>query len=100
MSRFGPDPRSFFNIVYSDNPPWDVGGPQPALSALLTEYPPMNPILDVGCGSGDLAISLARLGHEVTGIDFVEAAVSQARQKTVSLPPRWRVYWTSRSPMD
>jgi SAM-dependent methyltransferase len=86
MGRFGSDPRDFFNFIYQDIPPWDVGGPQPALSALFDEYPPMNPILDVGCGSGDLAISLAQRGHQITGIDFVEAAIVQARQKAAALP--------------
>jgi SAM-dependent methyltransferase len=86
MSRFGSDPRAFFDFVYSDIPPWDIGGPQPALSALFSEFPPADPILDVGCGSGDLAIHLARLGHRVTGVDFVETAITQARQKAASLP--------------
>lgn len=86
MSRFGSDPRAFFDSVYRDTPPWDVGGPQPSMSALLAEYPPMDPILDVGCGSGDLAIYLAQLGHPVTGIDFVEAAITQAREKARALP--------------
>jgi ubiquinone/menaquinone biosynthesis C-methylase UbiE len=57
------------------------------MSALLAAYPPLNPILDVGCGSGDLAISLAQLGLRVTGIDFVEAAITQAREKAGALPP-------------
>ena len=86
MSRFGPDPLSFFNAVYEDTPPWDIGGPQPAMSALLAKYPPAGPILDVGCGSGDLAAYLAGLGYEVLGIDFVEAAITYARQKTRALP--------------
>ncbi len=86
MSRFGPNPREFFDFVYSDVPPWDIGGPQPALSALFSEFPPADPILDVGCGSGDLAIHLARLGHRVSGVDFAEAAIKQARQKAASLP--------------
>jgi len=86
MSRFGSDPRAFFDFVYGDIPPWDIGGPQPAMSALLAGYPPMDPILDVGCGSGDLAISLAQLGLQVTGIDFVEAAITQARAKAGLLP--------------
>ena len=85
MSRFGSDPREFFNAVYRDIPPWDVSGPQPAMSALLADYPPIDPILDVGCGSGDLASYLAQLGHPVTGIDFVEAAIVQAREKARSL---------------
>jgi SAM-dependent methyltransferase len=87
MGRFGSDPREFFNAVYRDIPPWDVGGPQPAMSALFDEYPPMDPVLDVGCGSGDLAISLAQRGFQVTGIDFVEAAIAQAGEKAGSLPP-------------
>ena len=32
-------------------------------------------MLDVGCGSGDLAIALARDGHAVLGVDFVDAAI-------------------------
>lgn len=87
MSRFGPDPLAFFNSVYRDTPPWDVGGPQPAMSALLNDYPPMNPVLDVGCGSGDLAIHLAKLGHQAVGVDFVEAAIAHAQKKVDALPP-------------
>lgn len=86
MSRFGSDPLAFFNAVYQDTPPWDIGAAQPAMSALLAKYPPSDPILDVGCGSGDLAIYLAKLGHRVVGIDFVEAAIADARQKRRSLP--------------
>jgi SAM-dependent methyltransferase len=87
MSRFGPDPHTFFDSVYLDVPPWDVGGPQPALSDLLDEYPPAGPVLDVGCGSGDLAIALAHRGLDVLGIDFVEAAIAQARSKAEAAPP-------------
>ncbi len=81
MSRFGSDPRAFFDSVYREIPPWDVGGPQPALWALLEEYAPQGPALDLGCGSGDLAIALAQRGLEVVGIDFADAAVAQARGK-------------------
>ena len=87
MSRFGLDPLAFFNSVYHNVPPWDIGGPQPAMSALLKEYPPMNPVLDVGCGSGDLAIHLAELGHQAIGVDFVEAAITHAQKKVDTLPP-------------
>jgi SAM-dependent methyltransferase len=87
MSRFGPDPHAFFDSVYREVPPWDVGGPQPALSSLFAEHPPVGPVLDVGCGSGDLAISLAEAGLQVLGIDFVEAAIEHARAKAVALPP-------------
>jgi ubiquinone/menaquinone biosynthesis C-methylase UbiE len=39
------------------------------MTALLTEYPPESPVLDVGCGSGHLAIHIARSGIETLGID-------------------------------
>jgi ubiquinone/menaquinone biosynthesis C-methylase UbiE len=87
VSRFGSDPRPFFDAVYHETPPWDVGGPQPAMAALLADYPPANPILDVGCGSGDLAIHLAQLGHEVLGLDFVDSAMAGAQEKVCTLHP-------------
>lgn len=87
MSRFGPNPQNFFEAVYRETPPWDVGGPQPAMSALLDAYPPASPVLDVGCGSGDLAIALAQRGLQVLGIDFVDTAIAQAREKTAALSP-------------
>ena len=87
MSRFGSDPLSFFNAVYEDLPPWDIGQPQPAMTDLLARYPPASPVLDVGCGSGDLSLYLARLGYEVLGIDFVEAAIASAQEKVGSLSP-------------
>ena len=81
MTRFGPDPQRFFASVYEDVPPWDVGGAQPAMADLLSALPPTGPVLDLGCGSGDLAIFLARAGLEVVGIDFVQAAIDHARRK-------------------
>ena len=87
MTRFGSDPLAFFNSVYEHVPPWEIGAPQPAMSALLAKYPPASPVLDVGCGSGDLSIYLARLGHQVVGIDFVETAIAHAQEKANSLPP-------------
>lgn len=56
--------------------------------ALLEKYPPLDPILDVGCGSGDLAIYLAQLGHQVLGIDFVDSAIKDALRKRDSLDPK------------
>jgi SAM-dependent methyltransferase len=87
MNSFGADPRAFFDSVYRDAPPWDIGGPQPGMTALLDAHPPAGPALDVGCGSGDLAISLAERGLPVLGIDFVDAAIDEARGKADRLPP-------------
>jgi SAM-dependent methyltransferase len=87
LSRFGPDPLEFFNLMYQHSAPWDIGAPQPAMVALLERYPPTGPILDLGCGPSDLAIHLAKLGYRVVGIDFVESAIQNARAKAATLPP-------------
>lgn len=86
MGRFGANPQAFFDSVYEGAAPWDIGGPQPDMVSLLTDLPPLDPILDVGCGSGDLSVYLARLGHQVVGIDFVQRAIDQANRKRASLP--------------
>jgi SAM-dependent methyltransferase len=88
MSRFGVDPHAFFESVYRDDtPPWDIGGPQPDLSALLVEHPPEGPVLDAGCGSGDLVLAIARRGLPVLGVDVVETAIADARAKAAASPP-------------
>ncbi|MDF1503754.1 class I SAM-dependent methyltransferase [Roseisolibacter sp. H3M3-2] len=84
--RFGPDPQAFFADVYRQPAPWDVGAAQPALAAQLEAYPPAGAALDVGCGTGDLAIWLARRGLDVLGVDFVAAAVDEARARAAALP--------------
>ncbi len=84
MSRFSPD---FFESVYRETPPWETGDAQPDLVALLDDHPAEGPVLDIGCGSGDLALALARRGWQVVGIDIVEAAIGQARAKAAALPP-------------
>jgi SAM-dependent methyltransferase len=38
-------------------------------------------ILDLGCGTGSLAVLLAEMGHSVTGIDLSPRMIEQAREK-------------------
>lgn len=84
MTRFTP---GFFDSIYQETPPWEVGKAQPALAELLDAHPPAGPALDIGCGTGDLAIELAQRGLDVLGIDIVDAAVAQARVKAAALAP-------------
>jgi SAM-dependent methyltransferase len=75
-----------YDAMYRDTseagrPPWEIGEPQPALAAVLDEELPGQRVLDIGCGSGELAIALARRGYEVTGIDFSPVAIDLARAK-------------------
>jgi SAM-dependent methyltransferase len=65
----------------SGGPPWQIGGPQPALARLLDDAVKGPKVLDVGCGTGDLAIALARRGYEVTAIDISRVAIDMARAK-------------------
>ncbi len=43
-------------------------------------------VLDAGCGTGRVAIELARRGLQVTGVDADPAMLSQARVKAAELP--------------
>jgi SAM-dependent methyltransferase len=81
MSPFGPDPQAFFTGVYRGPAPWDIGAAQPALEALFTALPPEGPVLDAGCGTGDLAIALAGRGLAALGVDFIPAAITEAKRR-------------------
>lgn len=55
--------------------------------------PPPARILDLGTGTGFLALLLAELGHRVVGIDIAAEMLAVAREKAASLasPPEFRV---------
>ena len=44
-------------------------------------------MLDVGCGTGDLALALAQRGLTVLGVDLAEAAINQAWAKAATAAP-------------
>lgn len=72
--------RLIFNLWYFRRPPWDSGLTPPELLAYLKDQP-AGRALDLGCGTGTNVITLAQLGWQVTGLDFVPKAIAQARQK-------------------
>ncbi len=47
------------------------------------------PVLEVACGTGRVAIPIARQGFAVTGLDVVPGMLDVARGKTADLPVRW-----------
>lgn len=61
--------------------PWDIGRPQPAIVRLAGEGELIEPVLDVGCGSGEHALLAATIGLEVTGIDISQVVIERARAK-------------------
>lgn len=61
--------------------PWDIGGPQPAVTRLAAKAGFTGPLLDVGFGTGDNALHVASLGVSVLGVELAETAVAIARAK-------------------
>ncbi|GGL22467.1 SAM-dependent methyltransferase [Halarchaeum grantii] len=74
-----------YDAAYAGVPNWDIGRPQRPFVRLAEAGLVRGPVLDVGCGTGELALFLARRGLDVLGIDLSARAVAQAREKA-----RWR----------
>ena len=79
MSEGGHD----FAEMYAEGiPPWQIDRPQPEVIRLIEHGKFESPVLDLGCGTGDNAIELARHGFVVKGLDAVTEALERARKKT------------------
>ena len=65
---------------------WDREIPPPAVISLCEGDSRLAPgrALDLGCGTGTSAVFLATHGWDVVGIDFVDRALSKARERAIS----------------
>lgn len=72
-----------FAGMYAEGiPPWQIDRPQPEVIRLIEQGKFQSPVLDLGCGTGDNTIELARQGLVVKGLDAVPEALERARKKT------------------
>jgi ubiquinone/menaquinone biosynthesis C-methylase UbiE len=72
-----------FAEMYAEGiPPWQIDRPQPEVIRLIEQGKFESPVLDLGCGTGDNTIELARQGLVVKGLDAVSEALERARKKT------------------
>jgi SAM-dependent methyltransferase len=72
--------RTFYRLGFV---PWDGHPLAQSLRGLIEgdRALPRGKALDLGCGTGDNSIYLAKHGWQVTGVDFVVKAVQKARAK-------------------
>ncbi len=79
--------------VYDAESPW--AREDDYFVALVGETPRAR-VLDLGCGTGRLALGLAAAGHAVTGIDPSSAALAAARTKAGAERATW-IHGTAKS---
>ncbi|WP_395307458.1 class I SAM-dependent methyltransferase [Mycobacterium sp. AMU20-3851] len=78
-----------WDAAYSDNvfagpPPWNIGEAQPEIAALIDAGKITGPVLDAGCGVGDVSLALAEHGYDVVGADISTVAIEAATRAAES----------------
>ena len=73
--------KIFFALQYlKSKPPWDTGIIPPEVFNFLEDNSPGR-ALDLGCGTGTNALTMAGYGWQVTGIDYIPGAIRRAKKK-------------------
>jgi SAM-dependent methyltransferase len=62
--------------------PWHAAEPAGLLVEAAAGRPGRGTALDLGCGSGAFSVYLAQRGYQVTGIDFIPAALAMAKARS------------------
>jgi 2-polyprenyl-3-methyl-5-hydroxy-6-metoxy-1,4-benzoquinol methylase len=76
-----PQPPTQQNFIdaYAGEAPWDIGRIQFSFARIASKIE--SPVLDAGCGTGDMAIELAAAGHSVIAFDYLKEPIRRARLK-------------------
>jgi SAM-dependent methyltransferase len=87
---FGQDYADAYDAMYREK---DYDGEVDLIERILARHGLGGPrrLLDLGCGTGNHALPLARRGHSVVGIDLSPSMLAQARAKSSAAPPTCRV---------
>ncbi|RSM66022.1 SAM-dependent methyltransferase [Amycolatopsis sp. WAC 01376] len=70
-----------YDTHYTGVPLWDIGRPQLAMRELAEAGAFRGRALDIGCGTGEVALMAAALGLPAVGIDSAPTAIETARRK-------------------
>lgn len=73
--------RRMFDECYRGTPVWEIGRPRRQFVDLFHEGKIRGPVIDIGCGSGDIALFFAEQGLETWGVDFSPEAIRRAEEK-------------------
>jgi SAM-dependent methyltransferase len=84
---FGPDYSEAYDAIYRAK---DYEGEVDLIERILLRHGLAGPrrLLDLGCGTGNHALPLARRGHSVVGIDRSPSMLARARAKASAMPVR------------
>jgi SAM-dependent methyltransferase len=83
---FGKDYASVYDVLYDAK---DYQGEVDLIERVLVRHGAGGPrhLLDLGCGTGNHALPLARRGHSVVGVDRSASMLAQARTKASAILP-------------
>lgn len=74
--------KEFFVTAYEGAPPpWDLGRPQRDLVQAFGEMQIRGSVVDLGCGTGEHVLELARRGLDAWGVDSTPRAIASAERK-------------------